>query len=74
MLLCLAILLTGCRIQQEPSQPVASEEMLDTIPEANPTITEAEPEEVFVPAELLAVSVPAVADVFKGIGEHAAIS
>ena len=66
MLLCLAILLTGCRIQQEPSQPVASEEeMLDTIPESNPTITEAEPEEVFVPAELLAVSVPAVADVFN---------
>ena len=65
MLLCLVILLTGCGIQQESSQHVnPEEEIIPTVPEEIPTTPEAEPEEVFGPTELLAVSVPAVTDVY----------
>ncbi len=66
MLLCLVILLSGCGIQQESSQPIKPEEdILPTVPEETPSTSLAEPEEVFAPTELLAVSVPAVTDVFN---------
>ena len=68
ILLCFAVLLTGCGVQQESIEPVPPEgETIVNVQEVAPseTETEPEPEEVMLPTELLAVSVPAVCDVFE---------
>ena len=68
ILLCFAVLLTGCGVQQESIEPVPPEgETIANVQEVAPseTETEPEPEEVMLPTELLAVSVPAVCDVFE---------
>ena len=68
ILLCFAVLLTGCGVQQESIEPVLPEgETIANVQEVAPseTETEPEPEEVMLPTELLAVSVPAVCDVFE---------
>ena len=68
ILLCFAVLLTGCGVQQESIEPVLPEgETIANVQEVAPSETEIEPEpeEVMLPTELLAVSVPAVSDVFE---------
>ena len=68
ILLCFAVLLIGCGVQQESIEPVPPEgETIANVQEVAPseTETEPEPEEVMLPTELLAVSVPAVSDVFE---------
>lgn len=68
ILLCFAVLLIGCGVQQESIEPVPPEgETIANVQEVAPseTETEPEPEEVMLPTELLAVSVPAVCDVFE---------
>ena len=71
ILLSLFILLTGCGIQQESIEPAKPEaETLPNAQEATPgkpeiTPSELKTEDVLVPTELLAVSVPAVCDVWN---------
>ena len=66
LLLCLTILLAGCGIQQEAIEPgLPEDETITNVPEVTPSETETEPEEATLPMELLAVSVPAVRDVFS---------
>ena len=66
LLLCLTILLAGCGIQQEAIEPgLPEDETITNVPEVTPSETETEPEEATLPMDLLAISVPAVRDVFS---------